>query len=99
MVQLWKADQSVTLLPSFRSICLLQYTNFVLQARNVVNELVRMKMCWWMDQNNRRYVRELSRFTFGSQRKNLALWAIARKSLKNHKTVKIGGWMLPMTIR
>ena len=33
-----RRQTNLTLLPRFRSVCLLQYTNFVLQARNVVNK-------------------------------------------------------------
>ena len=46
------------------------------------------------DQNDHSYVRELSGFTFGSQRQNLAWWAVAQKTLEKHKTIKIEGWML-----
>ena len=45
-------------------------------------------------QNDCRYVRELSGLTFDSLRKNLAWWAVTRRTSKNHKTVKIGGWAL-----
>ena len=34
-----------------------------------------------------------SRATFGSLRKNLAWWAVIWRTSKNHKTVKIGGWV------
>ena len=45
-------------------------------------------------QNDRSSVRELSGLTFDSLRKNLAWWAVTRRTSKNHKTVKIGGWAL-----
>ena len=48
---------SVTLLPSYRSVCFLQYTNFVLQVRNVVNKAMDRYMwkfaagcyCTWIE--------------------------------------------------
>ena len=43
-------------------------------------------------QSNWSYVRELSGLTFNSLCKNLAWWAVARRT--SHKTVKIGGWAL-----
>ena len=45
-------------------------------------------------QNDRSYVCELSGLTFDSLRQNLAWWAVTRRTSKNHKTVKIGGWAL-----
>ena len=46
-------------------------------------------------QNDRSYVRELTRPTFGSLCKNFAWWvATWRTSKKNHTTVEIGGWAL-----
>ena len=57
-------------------------------------------ICWMLFRMNQirmitaTYVRELSRFSFGSQCNNLAWWTVARKTAKNHKTVKIGGWAL-----
>ena len=47
MVQLypcWKEDQPASLLPSFCNVPRLQYTNFVLQARNVANEFTNLCM-------------------------------------------------------
>ena len=45
------------------------------------------------NQNDRSYVRELSGFTFGSQRQNLAWPAVGRKTLKNHGTVKVDAFL------
>ena len=41
-------------------------------------------------QNARSYVRE---YPFDSLCKNLAWWAVTRRTSNNHKTVKIGGWV------
>ena len=99
---------SVTLLPSYRSVCFLQYTNFVLQVRNVVNKtmdrtyenLLLDVVTHESDQNDHSYVRELSGFTFGSQRQILAWWAVAQKTLEKHKTIsKLKGGCFPRTIR
>ena len=44
-------------------------------------------------QNNHSYVSSAD-LPLDSLRKNLAWWAVTRRTLKNHKTVKIGGWAL-----
>ena len=45
-------------------------------------------------QNDSSYVSELSGPTFNPLHKNLAGWAVTRRTSRNHKTVKIGGWVL-----
>ena len=42
---------------------------------------------------NRSYVSSAD-LPMDSIRKNLAWWAVTQRTLKNHKTVKIGGWVL-----
>ena len=44
-------------------------------------------------QNNHSYVSS-AELPLDSLRKNLAWWAVTRRTLKNHKTVKIRGWVL-----
>ena len=44
-------------------------------------------------QNNRSYVSSVD-LPLDSLRENLAGWAVTQRTLKNHKTVKIGGWAL-----
>ena len=34
-----------SLLPTFASVCCLQYANFVLQAKNAVNKAINRRMC------------------------------------------------------
>ena len=94
-----KTDRLVTMLPSFHSVCHLQYTNFELQVKNAANKAT--DGCVMPDvvvpeahQNDRSYVRELSGPTLDLLRKNLAWWVVTWRTSKNHKTVKIGGWAL-----
>ena len=44
-------------------------------------------------QNNRSYVSSAD-LPSDSLRENLAWWAVTRRTLKNHKAAKIGGWAL-----
>ena len=36
----------------------------------------------------------ISGLTFDSLRENLAWWVVTRRTSKNHRTLKIGGWVL-----
>ena len=47
----------------------------------------------WHPKRNRSYVSSAD-LPMDSIRKNLAWWAVTRRTSKNHKTVKIGGWAL-----
>jgi len=51
----------------------------------------------WHPKCNRSYVSSAD-LPSNSLRKNLAWWAVTRRTSKNHKTVKIGGWALPWDI-
>ena len=92
----------LALLPSFRHVRHLQYTNFMLQVRNdatrlgtgVCEALLLDVVASEAHQDDCSYVRELSGPTFSSPYKNLAWWAVSLRTSKNHKTVKIGGWAL-----
>ena len=68
----------------------MQYTNFVLQEKNAANE-ARMVVCKPL-MPDVLSLRDLCRFGFTTQ--NLAWWAVTQRTLKNHKTVKIGEWVL-----
>ena len=74
----------------------LQYTNFMLQGKNAANEAtdgcVRTfdVMVPKVHQHNRSYVSSAD-LPSDSLHENLAWWAVTRRALKNHKTVKNGG--------
>ena len=103
-VSCYKADWLVASLLSFRSIQSsslsrrLQYVNFMLQGRNTANEAMDRCVQTWCrapkaHQNNRSYVSSED-LPSDSLCKNLAWRMVARITQKNHKTVKIGGWVL-----
>ena len=81
----------------------LQYTNFMVQGKNAVNKATDRCVCEPLmpdvvvpkvHQNSRSYV---SSADLPSD--HLAWSVVIRRTLKNHKTVKIGGGRLPGTIR
>ena len=65
--------------------------NFVLQGKNAANEAtdecVRYFDAWCR-------VAQWTYVPSDSLRENLAWWAVTQRTLKNHKTVKIGRWAL-----
>ena len=91
------ADCLIALLPTFQSVRLLLYVNFILQAKNTANKAMRgMSETLMLDvmvpeahHNDHSYVHELCGLTFDSQCKNSAQWTLTRTmSKKNTKTIK-----------
>ena len=76
----------------------LQHTNFVLQGKNTVNEAME-GVCEpdvaapKVHQNNCSYESSAD-LPSDSLHKDLAWWVVTWRTSKNHKTVKIGGWVL-----
>ena len=66
---------------------------FTLHLGYVTGDMKRRESNETPHQNDRNYVHELNGLTFDSLRKNLAWWAVTRRTFKkkHHKTVKIGG--------
>ena len=94
-------DRLVASLPSFCSVRPLQYANFVLQAKNAANNATDGYLrnfdagcCGARSTSEQPQLCELSGPTFDPLRKNLAGWAVTRRTSKNLKAVKIGGWAL-----
>ena len=73
----------------------------MLQGKNAVNEamdgcvrtLMSDVVASKAHQNNHSYVSSVD-LPSDSLRENLAWWVVTQRTLKNHKAVKIGGWVL-----
>jgi len=95
-VSCYKADRLVASMLSFCSVqSLPAVRKFVLQGRNAANQATdRCVRTWCHGTQSASELCELSRPTFGFTTQKLAWWAVTRRTLKNHKTVKSGGWVL-----
>ena len=58
-----------------------------------------MKLCFPLGDKIQSFLYGVTDLPSDSLRKNLAWWAVTRRTSKNHKTVKIWGWALARTIR